>query len=693
MERIDSISRWRLLPAALALLSWLSSLWLQSQGGEFPDYVPLWAIAWLLGAVACARSISLGSGGAMASAATAVALIGLLPRVSWLGSRPYLVSLDEALFALDGLNVLRDRPWAAIHGIDTPAIPYLGETLQALPALWLEPLWAIRLGSTVQGMLAIWFTYLLARRLYGPQAALFAVVFLACSFWHMVYSSLGLPMMQPVLAAVVVTYLLVRGEQEDHPLLLYLGGSLLGASLLLYTPSRIALGLALAWWGHRLWTAPGERPRHLRQTAIVAIGALLFLSPHLAEHGLAVAFERFAEVLATNTANGGMRPISLAWLTEHVSRAVGIYVRGHIQVMADGYTQPAVLDPVSLALAAIGIGIALRGSRESRFFLLWAWVAEVFLFGQLMTDLPDSAYRAAPVLPALAMAVGLALDSGLRWFPRHRWRLLVLGLYVVCALPTNLRALQRFFLDYDTGSRAARLFGQGSRDAVYFVMSSSGRELDPIYLLAANRREAYPLPSLADFLARPLPGGREIVILIEPELSGAAEAILRCYPGAQITSENGSRNGPALALRLRVEATADANGCTPAEGTGIRARYFAGTDEPSGLIRERVEAWPTRFRQETELYRLIEWDGDLDLGVGGIYRFMLTTSLATAGLSVGGQMIPPGAPVPMRLTAGRIAVKFECRPTSPEGFCLMLWQPPGGELTPVPPSVWRQPAG
>jgi len=54
-----------------------------------------------------------------------------------------------------------------------------------------EP-WLLRLPAAVFGMLTVWGVYLLAAELFGMPIGLLACFFMATSFWHVLFSRLGL---------------------------------------------------------------------------------------------------------------------------------------------------------------------------------------------------------------------------------------------------------------------------------------------------------------------------------------------------------------------------------------------------------------------------------------------------------------------------------------------------------------------
>ena len=192
-------------------------------------------------------------------------------------------------------------------------------------------------------------------------------------------------------------------------------------------------------------------------------------------------------------ANGWTSPAAMRVLATQLQTAVRVYYTGGAWMSVDDYAPVALLDPVSLTLAVMGLGIAVVGLRDSNYFLLVVWIAITFISGQLLTDVPHAAYRAAPLLPALAICAGLAVNqlasAMRRWQPAQNRYVEISGLLVLVALvlPFNLAALNAYLSarSRDPGTGMARLIGAGSTAPIYYLVASGSMTSFPRFSCSA----------------------------------------------------------------------------------------------------------------------------------------------------------------------------------------------------------------
>ncbi len=77
-----------------------------------------------------------------------------------------------------------------------------------------EP-WLLRLPAAVFGILTVWGVYLLAAELFSAPIGLLACFFIATSFWHVLFSRLGLRAIGAPLFAVWTLYLLLDAMRRS----------------------------------------------------------------------------------------------------------------------------------------------------------------------------------------------------------------------------------------------------------------------------------------------------------------------------------------------------------------------------------------------------------------------------------------------------------------------------------------------
>ena len=697
----------RYLSALLGTTAW--AWWWLATGRHCSPEIQflLWLAALLLWGLALLSTWQVPS--ITRASVTAVLVIALLtiPRSLSLVDAPYKVTLDEARYPFYALELFAQRPWEIMNGVHEDLLTYFGEALQAWPCLLVGPLLGGRLASVVLAVASLLSTYALAGRMFGNRPAVVAVTVLACSYWHMAYSRMAYPCMQPVLIPPLALHVLLFGVTERHRFLQFVGGALLGVSVLVYTPGRIVIPIFFIWFVHWLFTGNGRLREAASAVVVITLGGLILLSPFLQAQGLAGILARYqgttqgaAGPLHLLSVNGWTSPTAMQLLATQLRTAVRVYYTRGAWMSVHDWAPTALLDPVSLALGLMGLGIAAAGLRDGKRFLLVVWIAATFVSGQVLTDVPHAAYRAAPLLPALAICAGLAVNrlaSALRrWQPMKNRYVEISGLLVLVALvlPFNLAALNAYLRVHrrDPWTGMARLIGAGSAAPTYYLVAprpmASSR---PLQLLSSGR-SVRDVASLMDSLGTEIDPTRDAVFVLDPGMAAAATAIRRCYPGAMpISGPYPPGPQPLLAWSVSQPAIAAGRNCAVApDGPGLRARYFSGENWDGELRRERVEDWPVHWITTAEATRFgsIEWSGWLRLPISGEYRFQFLTGGARGSASVGEQLhIDAQAKASARFDEGRCPVRLRCQ-SRPGALCWLRWAPPGGDFSAIPPELF-----
>jgi len=635
-----------------------------------------------------------------------------LPRTLSLAAAPYRVTPDEVCWEFHGLPMLAEHPWEIFAGGDDGPhnhMNYFTEALQTWPALFFEPLFGARLPSAFLGIVSLALTYLLACRLFGRAAGAVAVTVIACSYWHVVFSRTPYPFMETVALVPGALLALVVGTEERNLFLQFISGALIGMGLLAYDPARIVIPLAAAWFAHRaVFSGMGWREA-VKGAAVITLGAAIFLSPFHQRQGVFSALARYRQV-STQLEGGPVRrmkeagwttPAARQILANQINRAARVYYSQGAEVGTTDISSDPLVDPVSLALALCGLALALIRFRDSNCFLLVVWVGATFVFGQVLTNIPHSSYRAAPICPALAICAGLAgatfNDHVLTPLRTRRAAAQTVALVVLLAVlaPLNLRYLADYFAQRsrDPVVGMDRLIAAGSTAPVYYVLEAGPQHACLSFLTTG--RTVRELPSLIDGLST-IDRTRDAVFVFDPAMAEAgAEIVRRCYPGAvTVSGPYPAGPQPVLALAVSQEALAAAGSCgAPADGVGLLARYFSGADWDGTVTRERIEDWPLRrvTSEDSAQFRSVEWSGFLEIPASGFYLFELLTGDAAGDVAIGSQVqLEHQGSTRIHLDAGEYPLRFRCRPET-SGSCWLRWAAPGGVLESIPRQYLRPP--
>lgn len=694
--------RYSLLAAGFAALA----VWRVVVARAYPVEVPfaIWAIALILFGAALFRPWHIPRPNAFSLLVAAVIAAALVPRFVGSEFDPYEVTLDEAIHPLLGHEILASEPWRIFDGVaDHFATPYVDLVLQAL----LPGLRGARWMSAILSAISLWATYGLARRLYDRETALFATIVLACAYWHIAFARTGYPFMQTMAIVPLALWALAVGLQEDRDFPLFVGGLLLGLSALVYTPGRIVVPIFALWW------TLGALLRRFRARSIlpVALGLIAFLSPYLYRHHYSIFLSRFRGTSAAATTPLGAAA-EQGWLSESFLNAFAAQVKTAARIYADGGGWMAphsgapgpMIDQVTLALAVAGLVLCLVRLNRSASLLLLIWVAAVFFGGQVFTDVPQSAYRAAPLLPALAIAAGAVLATLAALLGRAAGgrreigRLLTGVAALACLVPANLAFLDLFHearID-DPTAAMARVVGNGDPKRRYFVVDIYPNVYGPRFKILVGDNPVRDVDSLSDLLGPQLaeeigPRSRGAVIILGPLLRAAEQSVRRCYPGAiplTIPHWRGSRTPAAFWLRPQAIANGADCALTLRDERGLRATYYAGESFDGEVVRRRIEDWPMRWLPpEKRDFGSVEWRGFLNVPVEGTYKMhLMATSVGSAAQIGNALVLKPGETLPVRLSARPYPVTLRLR-AEPNAQFGLFWIPPGGDTEAVPPSV------
>lgn len=681
-----------------------------SLAGERPPQarLALWLGAVALCAAAFASRPRWRCPGPVAAWGLAVGSLLLLPRVLSVDQLPYTVTLDEILYPHWTLNLLglADRhPWEVLSGAFRRYISHVSLMAQSWPAFFLPPLLGARLASVGWSIVSLWATFALGLRLFGCDAAFAALLFLGCSWWHVAYSRVAYPYMQPMAVVPLALWALVYGAQDRRRLAQLAGGALLGLSVLLYTPARIVLPVVLLWYLHGLVLRPRELRFTLAAAVPIAIGLGLCSSPYLSQYGLRAALLRY-ELVTT----GPQRPLTqvleagiftreaAAIAGERVRLAASVYVLPGGEMAVGDFARSALLDPVSAALAGAGLLLALVRWRQSGPFLLVVWVLSTFFAGQVATTVPRSAYRAAPVLPALALCAGLAVGCLIAAAGRGAvvLRVALAAALVPAAGWFNLRYLRDYEARFtsDALTMIGRAVGASDPGATYYLVGEGPMAHRDVLRFLASGRRLRDVPSLMDVLGSAIDTGTNAVFVLQPGFTGAQWAIRRCYPSAaerRVQAPWGA--DPPVVLAVSAAAVEAGVGCRPpSDGPGLKARYIAERNGSSEVILERHEDWPLRWSAagDSERFSAVEWSGALYVPVAGAYQFLLRETAARGTAKIGDVVALDGQQTgAVDLASGDYSFTVRCAPERPPGSCTLRWRPPGGEFRFIPVQLLR----
>jgi hypothetical protein len=336
--------------------------------------------------------------------------------------------------------------------------------------------------------------------------------------------------------------------------------------------------------------------------------------------------------------------------------------------------------------------------------LLLLWVAGTFVGGQVLTDVPQSAYRAAPLLSGLAIAAGVALEfvaTAASWiFGRQGLRLRIAMALAVLAYiaPINWGAVDLFHYKrrIDPLAAMAHLVEAGDPRLTYFLVGTEPLATDPRFALVAGDKEVHDVDSLTDLLGAKLadsPAARNgAVVVLSPQLRAAESVIRRCYPGAITLSwQQWTGLQPVVGLWLKPQTIALGRDCElrSRDERGLRATYYRDDNFAGPVAHMSFEDWPMRWITEAPAdYASIEWRGFLNVSLPGKYLMTLSGNAVGSSAEIGNKLVL-NAGESKTITLDDRVYKVQLRYVAKPGTSFVLtWLPPGGAAEVIPAEVF-----
>lgn len=702
------------MTAGLAATVLLLGIWLVLEQGT-----PLSVLLWVAAMAAFAFAIADGWRVPEPRRATLIAAVivatGTALRLYRLTEIPYHVTYDEIVDAFIGIRVARNNPWTTFSGVGTHfGSSNLKHAVQTWPLVFFDPLFGERVASVALGVVSLFGTYFLAARLFGARVALLACTILTFSHWHIWYSRLGYSYMQGAAFVPWALWAAIAGFERRSRLLQFAGGLLLGLTLLLYPTARVAIPVFAGWLLHRVASRTIPLRAILSSVAVLTAGVVLIATPSFRTGGLISVATRY---LATSAGPGG--PITTLnetgwasddardYLADRIARAASIYGAPTGDLAIDDPAGAPLLDPVFLVLSVAGLLYCAWRIRDPGCWLLLCFTGITFVGGQVFTDQPTGAWRAFPLVQALAIAAALVCRRIGRVWLRFvggsvdRWTYVGVLVVAIAVLAGSLRILRQWAENprLDPVTMVARYLASDAPASRFVLLALERRFAESsVIRFVSSARTAEGVTSLTDFLeSDSLRDSEYTTFLLPPGHEGAAVAIQHCFPGALMEATPLPKASASLhAIRVRTW-TAPGKTC-PASGldAGLRARYFSSAEWDGEPLVDRVEIWPLRSGTTVvsggnqQSFASVEWSGRLRVPIDGSYGFTVLGERSGASLRVGDLTVDAESPASsVSLDAGEVPFRYRCRPLDRDSICAFAWFPPESAAGFIAPQFFR----
>lgn len=379
---------------------------------------------------------------------------GLIVRVAWLETQPYIMAGDDAAFAIQSVHLKDKLDWVTNpfkYGVWHHPLLYHTMVAVAIEALG-QTVAASRIVSALLGALTVPAVYLMGRRMIDPRVGLTAAIFLVGFPFHVQFSRTGMNMVGDPLFAALTFAFLTRALRDNDAMEAALAGLALGLSQYFYFAAKLVPLLVVAYVG---LVALGGWRRLRRRAGVLAVAAIVAsvtvfpnlysvymdkerpISPRLAQ----------VSVWETGAAESAARDGRLAtFWSGQIRRGVMAFVQVLDESDVYGRYNP-VMGWFGGVPLLVGLALALRKLRDPRFAILILWVLGTGLMGGALLIDPPHYPRYVSATPAMSVLVGLGVVGiggvirdvlgripGVPWRAGRRWTaLLPVGLALALA--------------------------------------------------------------------------------------------------------------------------------------------------------------------------------------------------------------------------------------------------------------------
>ena len=626
---------------------------------------------------------------------------GLLGLVLFLATLIRLYQLDDlpaGLWYDEADNLFHARHIQQSPGAAPVFIPSTN-----LPSLFLLPIAAVieltgltvtsgRLVSVLFGVAGVAAVFLLVRSMMGPRLAVAAAFLMAVNRWDINWSRIGMHGITAPLFAALTAYLTLRalrsGRLHDYGY----AGAAMGLGMWFYSAHRLfplVVGFMLL---HHLFT---KRPRLARFAAqVLVMGAVsLAVAAPVVQYAVSEPGEFFQRT-------GTISVFSHAPVVDALDQAV-VSLGEHLMMFNyRGDPNPRhnlpgapMLDFLSGVLLVLGIGVALARWRDVEFAVLPVWLLLMLLPGALTLpwEAPQS-LRTIGALPAVVVLVTLAVGVLTRVGGAAPWHSVRAAAPAAAALMLGVIAYENVNTYFGAQAKHPEVYAAFSTDETLVGRHMSeqqrlGRSLMisrqllhslSISLIAGNpKTRVLRVPDGVPIDASTVSNG--VSVYLEPREASVYRLLKEYYPDALYRQVRAPTGGSVLfysAVITREELEA---------AHGLRAEYTRPDRSTLSEIQAASEAaWPPGPGHD-DLPVGFEWTGALHVTEPGRYLLALEDDVAAEVLLDGRRILGGGerkAWVEPAVGLHAIAVVGSVQR---RGSALrLLWQPPGGQLEPIP---------
>jgi hypothetical protein len=344
-----------------------------------------------------------------------------------------------------------------------------GAGLAAVTTLTGAGLLTYRLFSVWIGLITLALVYALGTRLYGMLAGVGATALLAVNMAHTILTrSIAPEMLLPLFVTAVLLALAqslpvygARPYREPKATPFAALGVLLGVGFYIHPLSYVVVLMSMAFVAYMVLNRRAITRRTLSFTWFAVVVMIVLATPYLISSLQAPALSGANRVFS----------ISPRVLTAFVSGLNGLFIQGDSRAIYNLPGRP-LLDLVSGLFLVVGLIVALRSWRQSRFFL--ALLALLFLAPlALIADNSPNFPALAGLLPLLALLFGVGVSTLYHSLRGRGARLIGAGALVTLVLFNMQWTLRDLFMHWGALTNMREAYDSRIGEIAHYLDTSS----------------------------------------------------------------------------------------------------------------------------------------------------------------------------------------------------------------------------
>jgi 4-amino-4-deoxy-L-arabinose transferase-like glycosyltransferase len=452
-------------------------------------------------------------------------------RVWKLGEIPPGIHPDAARNGIDALDAIKTNDYKVFYpeNFGREGL-FINLTALSLKAFGIYP-FSLEIVSAIIGILTVIGAYFLTKEFYNERIALIASFLLATSFWHVLFSRLGLRGIMVPFTLVFLFYFFLRGLKRESALDFLIAGVFLGLGFHTYPSFRMTILilplLIIPYW--KIYKENKKLRKYITLLSCFLFSALIVASP------LIIYFLKNPEYFSTRANDVfvfNQENAFKKFLISTISHLGMFNIYGDQNWRHNFSEQPML--PCCVGVCFVGGIITIiwrlfsQKEKLINLFLL-SWFLIMLLPG-ILTFSPGGvphALRTLGVVPVVYIFAAIFLDFLINFFLKNceiKYQKIILGFFLLFLIYVGAIEGKKYFYDWGQNYKVRESFFENFVNAAYYLKNFqneicvSDRANEMEFITYNNKNIHYFFPSelqkIKNFCDKP----KSIIVIIDYNL-------------------------------------------------------------------------------------------------------------------------------------------------------------------------------